>query len=93
MHADICDVAVFEKDECVSVYWDYDLFVFFAGCILRLPIWGDAADDNCFDDEPYWEVRDKSFVHLYQEYQYQVTFQLVYSHRNCKVAQNVYPIN
>lgn len=28
-----------------------------AGFILRLPIWGDAADDNCFDDEPYWEVR------------------------------------
>uniref|UniRef100_A0A3Q3KNV3 Ammonium transporter AmtB-like domain-containing protein n=1 Tax=Monopterus albus TaxID=43700 RepID=A0A3Q3KNV3_MONAL len=30
------------------------------GCILRLPIWGDPADDNCFDDEVYWEVRDKS---------------------------------
>ncbi|XP_008310757.1 ammonium transporter Rh type C-like 2 [Cynoglossus semilaevis] len=26
------------------------------GCILRLPIWGDPADDNCFDDEAYWEV-------------------------------------
>ncbi|XP_062869399.1 rh family, C glycoprotein a [Trichomycterus rosablanca] len=26
------------------------------GLILRLPIWGDPADDNCFDDEVYWEV-------------------------------------
>uniref|UniRef100_A0A8C6K8J9 Rh family, C glycoprotein, like 1 n=1 Tax=Nothobranchius furzeri TaxID=105023 RepID=A0A8C6K8J9_NOTFU len=27
------------------------------GLILKLPIWGDPADDNCFDDEAYWEVR------------------------------------
>ncbi|XP_074475140.1 rh family, C glycoprotein a [Sebastes fasciatus] len=26
------------------------------GLILRLPIWGDPADDNCMDDEVYWEV-------------------------------------
>ncbi|XP_063045183.1 rh family, C glycoprotein a [Engraulis encrasicolus] len=26
------------------------------GIILRLPIWGDPADDNCFDDEVYWEL-------------------------------------
>uniref|UniRef100_A0AAY4DH23 Ammonium transporter AmtB-like domain-containing protein n=1 Tax=Denticeps clupeoides TaxID=299321 RepID=A0AAY4DH23_9TELE len=26
------------------------------GLILRFPIWGDAEDDNCFDDEVYWEV-------------------------------------
>ncbi|XP_059206911.1 rh family, C glycoprotein a [Centropristis striata] len=26
------------------------------GCILRFPIWADPADDNCFDDEAYWEV-------------------------------------
>ncbi|KAK9542695.1 hypothetical protein VZT92_000535 [Zoarces viviparus] len=26
------------------------------GLILRLPIWGDPADDNCYDDEAYWEV-------------------------------------
>ncbi|XP_032378686.1 ammonium transporter Rh type C-like 2 [Etheostoma spectabile] len=26
------------------------------GCILRLPIWGDPADDNCFNDETYWEL-------------------------------------
>ncbi|XP_049456907.1 rh family, C glycoprotein a [Epinephelus fuscoguttatus] len=26
------------------------------GIILRFPIWGDPADDNCFDDEAYWEV-------------------------------------
>ncbi|KAF7224712.1 ammonium transporter Rh type C-like 2 isoform X1 [Nothobranchius furzeri] len=28
------------------------------GAVLRLPIWGDPADDNCFDDEAYWEVPD-----------------------------------
>ncbi|XP_046714391.1 rh family, C glycoprotein a isoform X1 [Silurus meridionalis] len=26
------------------------------GFILKLPLWGDPADDNCFDDEVYWEV-------------------------------------
>ncbi|KAL0968445.1 hypothetical protein UPYG_G00266930 [Umbra pygmaea] len=26
------------------------------GCILRMPIWGDAPDDQCFEDELYWEV-------------------------------------
>lgn len=26
------------------------------GGILKLPIWGDPADANCFDDEVYWEV-------------------------------------
>uniref|UniRef100_A0AAQ5ZYT1 Ammonium transporter AmtB-like domain-containing protein n=1 Tax=Amphiprion ocellaris TaxID=80972 RepID=A0AAQ5ZYT1_AMPOC len=26
------------------------------GFILRFPIWGDPADDNCYDDEVYWEV-------------------------------------
>uniref|UniRef100_A0A8C1H8U9 Rh family, C glycoprotein a n=2 Tax=Cyprinus carpio TaxID=7962 RepID=A0A8C1H8U9_CYPCA len=26
------------------------------GFILRLPVWGDPSDDNCFDDEVYWEV-------------------------------------
>ncbi|XP_041848495.1 ammonium transporter Rh type C 2 [Melanotaenia boesemani] len=26
------------------------------GFILKLPIWGDPADDNCFDDEAYWEL-------------------------------------
>ncbi|CAF99542.1 unnamed protein product, partial [Tetraodon nigroviridis] len=26
------------------------------GFILKFPIWGDPADDNCFDDEAYWEV-------------------------------------
>ncbi|XP_013767471.1 ammonium transporter Rh type C-like 2 isoform X1 [Pundamilia nyererei] len=29
------------------------------GAILRLPIWGDPADDNCFDDETYWEVPEE----------------------------------
>ncbi|XP_053497814.1 ammonium transporter Rh type C-like 2 [Ictalurus furcatus] len=26
------------------------------GLILRMPIWGSVADDNCFEDEVYWEV-------------------------------------
>nr|XP_046241588.1 rh family, C glycoprotein a [Scatophagus argus] len=26
------------------------------GFILKFPIWGDPADDNCYDDEAYWEV-------------------------------------
>ncbi|XP_006905327.1 ammonium transporter Rh type C [Pteropus alecto] len=26
------------------------------GIILKLPIWGQAADENCFDDDIYWEV-------------------------------------
>ncbi|KAL1007311.1 hypothetical protein UPYG_G00084830 [Umbra pygmaea] len=29
------------------------------GAILRLPIWGDPADENCYDDEIYWEVPDE----------------------------------
>lgn len=27
------------------------------GAILRLPVWGDAATENCFEDDVYWEVR------------------------------------
>ncbi|NXJ04681.1 RHCG protein, partial [Odontophorus gujanensis] len=26
------------------------------GAILKLPVWGDAADENCFEDDIYWEV-------------------------------------
>ncbi|OCT89739.1 ammonium transporter Rh type C-like [Xenopus laevis] len=26
------------------------------GCILKLPIWGDPSDENCFDDAVYWEL-------------------------------------
>ncbi|XP_061820144.1 rh family, C glycoprotein a [Nerophis lumbriciformis] len=29
------------------------------GLILRIPIWGDPADDNCFEDEVYWEVPEE----------------------------------
>ncbi|CAL8243221.1 unnamed protein product [Lota lota] len=29
------------------------------GLVLKIPIWGDPADDNCFDDEVYWEVPDE----------------------------------
>uniref|UniRef100_A0A8C5BCE7 Rh family, C glycoprotein a n=1 Tax=Gadus morhua TaxID=8049 RepID=A0A8C5BCE7_GADMO len=28
------------------------------GLVLKIPIWGDPADDNCYDDEAYWEVRE-----------------------------------
>uniref|UniRef100_A0A4W4GA91 Ammonium transporter AmtB-like domain-containing protein n=1 Tax=Electrophorus electricus TaxID=8005 RepID=A0A4W4GA91_ELEEL len=31
-------------------------YLFSLGCILRLPCWGDPEDENCFDDEVYWEV-------------------------------------
>ncbi|OCT86820.1 ammonium transporter Rh type C [Xenopus laevis] len=29
------------------------------GCILKLPIWGDPSDENCFDDDVYWELREE----------------------------------
>ncbi|KAM9496621.1 ammonium transporter Rh type C-like 2 [Clarias gariepinus] len=29
------------------------------GLILRLPVWGSVADDNCFQDGVYWEVPDE----------------------------------
>uniref|UniRef100_H2LZN9 Rh family, C glycoprotein a n=2 Tax=Oryzias latipes TaxID=8090 RepID=H2LZN9_ORYLA len=29
------------------------------GFILKFPIWGDAADDYCFDDEAYWELPEE----------------------------------
>ncbi|XP_041789255.1 ammonium transporter Rh type C 2 [Chelmon rostratus] len=29
------------------------------GFILKFPIWGDPADDNCYDDEVYWEVPEE----------------------------------
>ncbi|KAL6474159.1 hypothetical protein MHYP_G00177200 [Metynnis hypsauchen] len=31
----------------------------FVGLILRMPLWGDPTDDNCFDDEVYWEVPEE----------------------------------
>ncbi|XP_040824396.1 ammonium transporter Rh type C-like [Ochotona curzoniae] len=30
------------------------------GFILKLPIWGQAADENCFDDSVYWEMHEES---------------------------------
>ncbi|KAL4641896.1 ammonium transporter Rh type C 1-like [Arapaima gigas] len=33
------------------------------GTILKLPIWGDPADDNCFDDEVYWELPEDEESH------------------------------
>lgn len=41
---------------CVFEHLDVTTLSSLSGCILRLPIWGDPADDNCFNDEPYWEV-------------------------------------
>lgn len=41
-----------------TVFVGMTVFVLLLGAILRLPIWGDPADDNCFNDEVYWEVRD-----------------------------------
>ncbi|XP_078539325.1 ammonium transporter Rh type C isoform X2 [Lissotriton helveticus] len=29
------------------------------GCILKLPIWGEPADENCFDDAVYWELPEE----------------------------------
>ncbi|NXG46167.1 RHCG protein, partial [Psilopogon haemacephalus] len=26
------------------------------GAVLKLPVWGDAAAENCFEDDVYWEV-------------------------------------
>ncbi|XP_023669957.1 ammonium transporter Rh type C-like isoform X2 [Paramormyrops kingsleyae] len=33
------------------------------GLILKLPIWGDPTDDNCFDDEVYWEIPEEDDNH------------------------------
>ena len=37
----------------------YFFLSFFKGFILKFPIWGDPADDNCYDDEVYWEVSEQ----------------------------------
>ncbi|XP_051776154.1 ammonium transporter Rh type C 1-like isoform X3 [Erpetoichthys calabaricus] len=29
------------------------------GFILKLPFWGDAPDENCFEDDVYWEVPEE----------------------------------
>uniref|UniRef100_A0A4W5JQN5 Rh family C glycoprotein n=1 Tax=Hucho hucho TaxID=62062 RepID=A0A4W5JQN5_9TELE len=42
------------------------------GSILKLPIWGDPADENCFDDEVYWEVREPATHHLLSESNFSV---------------------
>uniref|UniRef100_A0A8C0XBB2 Ammonium transporter Rh type C n=1 Tax=Castor canadensis TaxID=51338 RepID=A0A8C0XBB2_CASCN len=35
------------------------------GLILKLPFWGQAADENCFEDSVYWEIdEENSAVHL-----------------------------
>ncbi|XP_053437635.1 ammonium transporter Rh type C isoform X3 [Nycticebus coucang] len=35
------------------------------GLILRLPFWGQPADENCFEDAVYWEIpEDKSSIYF-----------------------------
>lgn len=34
------------------------------GLVLKLPFWGQAADENCFDDAIYWEVRGMPTISL-----------------------------
>ncbi|XP_037000928.2 ammonium transporter Rh type C [Artibeus jamaicensis] len=29
------------------------------GCILKLPIWGQPSEENCFEDAVYWEVPEE----------------------------------
>lgn len=33
------------------------------GFILRIPVWGQPPDQNCFDDQIYWEVPDSENEH------------------------------
>ncbi|XP_078097139.1 ammonium transporter Rh type C-like 2 [Mustelus asterias] len=35
------------------------------GFILKLPFWGDPSDENCFEDEVYWEVPGEEEAALY----------------------------
>ncbi|XP_078386122.1 ammonium transporter Rh type C-like 2 [Cetorhinus maximus] len=35
------------------------------GFILKLPIWGDPSDENCYEDQVYWEVPDEEESALY----------------------------
>ncbi|XP_066503298.1 ammonium transporter Rh type C 2-like isoform X2 [Hoplias malabaricus] len=42
------------------------------GGILKLPIWGDPEDDDCFDDEVYWEMpEDEESIPPVMEYRTQ----------------------
>lgn len=34
------------------------------GIILKLPIWGQPADENCFDDAIYWEVPEEHTIYV-----------------------------
>uniref|UniRef100_F7BX35 Ammonium transporter Rh type C n=1 Tax=Ornithorhynchus anatinus TaxID=9258 RepID=F7BX35_ORNAN len=36
------------------------------GVILKFPLWGDPADENCFEDEVYWEVPEDEESHMYR---------------------------
>ncbi|XP_007516709.1 ammonium transporter Rh type C isoform X2 [Erinaceus europaeus] len=33
------------------------------GVILKIPVWGQAADENCFDDAIYWEMPENTALH------------------------------
>ena len=41
------------REEVILDLWDLQLPL---GVILRLPFWGQAPDENCFEDAVYWEV-------------------------------------
>uniref|UniRef100_A0A8C2Y5X3 Ammonium transporter Rh type A n=1 Tax=Coturnix japonica TaxID=93934 RepID=A0A8C2Y5X3_COTJA len=68
------------------------------GAILKLPIWGQVSDQNCFDDSAYWEVRYKpllrqsqqrnnSFIML-EEIQHTEVFTSVSFQTHCPVLVN-----
>lgn len=50
---------IFEQEDIINTNNNNNnnaLLCSLTGFILKFPIWGDPADDNCFDDEAYWEV-------------------------------------
>uniref|UniRef100_A0A4W4H7W6 Ammonium transporter AmtB-like domain-containing protein n=1 Tax=Electrophorus electricus TaxID=8005 RepID=A0A4W4H7W6_ELEEL len=55
------------------------------GLILRMPIWGDVTDDNCFNDEFYWEVR---FAQKTPSFSLSLSLSLSLSFFLCKNVQN-----
>lgn len=53
------------REQFLHVLKETNVSSLLKGLILRLPIWGDPADDNCYDDEVYWEVRELLHVFFY----------------------------
>lgn len=46
--------------EVILDLWDLN---FPLGVILELPFWGQAPDENCFEDAVYWEVSSADLPH------------------------------